>query len=269
MPPPGLVVLALASSALLLGLMSWRMFMLRILAVRRLRQRLEEMDGKSFVRGREGVLHWFDERKKSADDSALAEAWSEFDETLFIDDTRDEHVLRNSVRPSAFFNADDLHFGPGFYRILPGIFVSVGLSLTFLGLIAALAQMSNGAIDDAAMGRLLGIASAKFIMSLTGLICSIALTVALRVWIGRLDSELHSLCRWVEGAMQFASLEQIGMDQLAAMVEDREHHRQLTLQMIAEIGGPLKTELPAAISASIRVVSRMWWKFSGGDLRVV
>jgi len=55
--PPGLVVLALAASALILGWMSWNMFRLRIRAVRRLRRRLEEMDGKSFVRGREGVFH--------------------------------------------------------------------------------------------------------------------------------------------------------------------------------------------------------------------
>src|SRR5699024_8159332 len=72
----------------------------------------------------------------------ISTAWNEFRETLIVDETPDQPVLRNSVRPSAFFNLEDLHFGPGFSRHLPSLFVTVGLFLTFLGLISALQAIS-------------------------------------------------------------------------------------------------------------------------------
>lgn len=168
-----------------------------------------------------------------------------------MDERHDPPVLRNSVRPSAFFNVDDLHFGAGFYRIWPGLFVSIGLALTFLGLIAALQQMSGDRIDDAAMASLLRIASAKFIMSLTGLVCSILLTIALRNMTGRLDGELHKLCRSLEKAMKFASLERIGLEQLQSMQETRDHFRNQTLELAETLQGTLRTDLPNAISSSI------------------
>lgn len=70
-------------------------------------------------------------------------AWDEFRETFIQDNNTDRPVLRNSVRPSSFFNLEDLHFGPGFSRYMPGLFVTVGLFFTFLGLISALQQITG------------------------------------------------------------------------------------------------------------------------------
>lgn len=248
---PGIVVLLLGGAALVVWGSARFSFGRRLATVRRFRKKISDLSDRSLIEGKDEMTHWLNTGAKSATARSLAEAWGEFDETLVVDDRHGPAVLRNSVRPSAFFNVDDLHFGPGFYRIWPGLFVSIGLALTFLGLIAALQQMSGDKIDDAAMASLLRIASAKFIMSLTGLVCSILLTIALRNMTGRLDGELHGLCRSLESRMKFASLEQIGLEQLKAMEEDREHHRRLTAELVAEIGGPLKTELPQAISASI------------------
>jgi hypothetical protein len=249
---PGLVALGLVCAAFLFAVSAIITFRNRIRAVKQLRAQLKAIEDRPLAEARDTISAWFSGNRKDTATASLAGAWDEFNETLFIDDTQGAPVLRNAVRPGAFFNLDDLHFGAGFFRILPGVFVSLGLSLTFLGLIAALTEMSQGGrIDDATMARLLGIASAKFIMSLTGLLCSIGLTILLRSRAGRLDDQLHALCRALERRLTFASLEEIALRQLAAVVEDREHHRQLTLQMIAEIGGPLKNELPQAISASI------------------
>jgi hypothetical protein len=66
----------------------------------------------------------------------------EYRETLVAHDEDGVVTLRNSVRPSVFFNPEDLHFGPGGWRTIPGLFVSIGLFLTFLGLIAALQGMT-------------------------------------------------------------------------------------------------------------------------------
>lgn len=248
---PGLVVLILGCAALSVWAFAWITFNRRTVAVRRLRKKVDGLAELSLIRGRDEIVRWLEQGGASRANRSLAEAWSEFDETLIVDERHDPPVLRNSERPSMFFNVEDLHFGLGFFRIMPGLFVSIGLALTFLGLIAALQQMAGDRIDDAAMANLLRIASAKFIMSLTGLVCSILLTIALRNMTGRLDGELHRLSRGLERRMEFASLERIGLEQLSAMVEDREHHRRLTAELIAEIGGPLKSELPQAISASI------------------
>lgn len=246
---PGVVVLVLAALALVAAVWAILVFSERVKAVKKLRKELASVKDRPLSEGREVISAGF--AGGSPVGKMLEEAWSEFNETLFLDDANGTSVLRNSVRPAVFFNLDDLHFGPGFFRILPGVFVSVGLALTFLGLIAALNTMGLQTVDDQTMASLISIAAAKFIMSLTGLVCSIALTILLRILAGRLDAELNGLCRDLERRMTFASLEEISMRQLAAMVEDREHHRQLTLQMIAEIGGPLRTELPEAISGSI------------------
>lgn len=249
---PGVVVLLLVIAALVVWISALLRFRRRTVMVRAFRKKIEEFTDQTLVQGREEVTRWATEGAKTGEGLAIADAWEAFNDTLMIDERLEQPVLRNSARPSGFFNLEDLHFGAGFYRIVPGLFVSVGLALTFLGLIAALQEMAGGqSINDAAMASLLRIASAKFIMSLSGLVCSIILTMAFRRMTGGLDDELHRLCRALERRMEFASIERIGLEQLQAMVESREHGRQLTMQLIAEIGGPLKTELPQAISSSI------------------
>ncbi|PJN93762.1 hypothetical protein CNY89_18565, partial [Amaricoccus sp. HAR-UPW-R2A-40] len=182
----------------------------------------------------------------------IAETWKEYRDTL-IDQTVDgQTVLRNSARPSMFFNLDDLGFGAGFARFIPGLFVTAGLFLTFLGLISALTSMDlSGGNSTAALNDLLQIASAKFIMSLTGLLCSIVFTIVLRVEMGRLERRLHQLCHDLERRLSFVSLESLAIDQLKAAQEQREHLRALAFEMVAELGRPLREELPAAISNSI------------------
>ncbi|WP_145483575.1 hypothetical protein [Yersinia rohdei] len=183
----------------------------------------------------------------------VAEAWKEYRETHIVDDQDGKLVVRNAVRPSQFFNLDDLHFTQGFWRIVPGLFVTVGLSLTFLGLISALNSMSTS-LDDggsAALEGLLTIASAKFIMSLTGLCCSIVFTIGLRSGTSQLEKTVHSLNSLIEKRLTFISLEDLSIRQLKATIESREHFRKLGLEMVAEIGRPLREDLPRAISESI------------------
>ena len=247
---PGWVAIGLVLMALFFLMRTWRLYSQRFEAIRNLRAELSK-EGDSLLNRRDSITAWFGRQKNKKENKALAKAWKMFDKTLFIDDTKGEPFLISSVRPSVFFNVDDLRFGTGFVRILPGVLISVGLTFTFLGLIAALADMSKGEINSMTMSNLIGIASAKFIMSLTGLACSIVITIFLKYFTGKMDKALHDLSTDLEQGTQFASLEQIGIDQLRAMVEDREHHRLLTLQMIAEIGGPLKNELPQTISSSI------------------
>lgn len=184
----------------------------------------------------------------------VAVAWDEYQETLIPHRQADgPNILRNSVRPGDFFNLEDLHFGAGFWRILPGLFVTIGLFLTFLGLIAALNTMvdESGEITTSAMAELLTVASAKFIMSLTGLFCSIIFTIVLRMQMGKIEKAINELNRSLEKRLSFLSLEYLAEEQLMATREQREHFRTIGMELVAELGRPLREELPNAISTSI------------------
>lgn len=183
----------------------------------------------------------------------VANTWREFSETLIVQDEGGTPVYHNSVRPSAFFNLEDLGFGSGFWRHVPGLFVSIGLFLTFLGLVSALSSMvpeGGGTIGPAEMNDLLTVASAKFIMSLTGLLCSIIFTIALRVGLHDAEVAAHRLADGLEERLAFLSLEGLAAKQLAAVTEQREFLRTLGYELVAELGRPLK-EMPAMISESI------------------
>lgn len=182
----------------------------------------------------------------------VADAWQEYRETLVPHDEHGAVILRNSARPALFFNSEDLSFGAGFFRIVPGLFVSVGLALTFLGLIAALAAMDlRPEKINASLVNLVHVASAKFIMSLTGLACSILFTIILRTRMGRLEEAFHRLCGAMEKRLTFISLEALAAEQLRALREQQENSRKLGFELVAELGRPLREELPAAISSSI------------------
>jgi methyl-accepting chemotaxis protein len=184
---------------------------------------------------------------------ALKAAWDEYAETLVAHTEPDGTTFwRNALRPSVFFSPEELGFAPGFWRIVPGLFVTVGLFLTFLGLIAALNSMDLSADRvEASLRDLLTVASAKFIMSLTGLACSIVFTIILRLGLGSVEGALHRLCANLERRLSFVSLESLAAEQLAAMREQREHLRAFGLELVAELGRPLKEDIPNAISASI------------------
>jgi methyl-accepting chemotaxis protein len=198
------------------------------------------------------------EKRKDKSYASVVAAWTEYRETLVLHGEGEARHLRNSVRPSTFLNLEDLEYGAGFWRIVPGLFVTIGLFLTFLGLVAALGQMNVGSADPAELqGMLDGLlttASAKFIMSLTGLACSIVFTVVLRIGLGRLEHHIHALCSRVEYLLKFISLEDIAVEQLQAIKEQREHFRTIGMELVAELGRPLREELPQAISRSIAEV---------------
>ena len=183
---------------------------------------------------------------------AVVEAWNEYRETFVKRFDGDQPIQCNTVRPSQFFNLDDLHFGAGFYRFWPGLFVTAGLFLTFLGLISALHAMNTAeGVSEEAMVNLLAVASAKFIMSLTGLLCSIVFTVVFRLGTGKVERAIHSLNREIERCLEFISLERLAVDQLRATHEQRDHFREIGMELIEELGRPLREELPKTISESI------------------
>jgi len=250
---PGIVTLCLVV-LLLFCVASYGFTVLRRRrAIRWLRAEIEKSsDGAEFGRSVDDISAALVKHATSHPQKQVRDAWEEYRETFVLHEEDGNEVLRNGVRPSNFFNPDDLGFSPGFWRTWPSLFVTIGLFLTFLGLISALNSMDLAADKvSASLRDLLTIASAKFIMSLTGLFCSIVFTVALRIGIGRIDDEIHGLCRAIEKRLTFISLEGLAVEQLRAAREQREHLRGLAFELVAEFGRPLRDELPAAISTSI------------------
>ena len=230
--------------------------MLRCRAAADLKKRvLEYSDANSFSENFENFRDKISDFKtKSNAHRIIWQNWSEYAETLVRDDIDGLVKLRNSVRPGNFLNIEDLGFNIGLFRIIPSIFVSVGLLCTFLGLVAALSTLSENLSSNMATDKvvisLMKIASAKFTMSLVGLACSIIFTIVLRWRQGQLDSSLHRLCGALESRLVFISLEDIGFRQLKASEEQRGHFREVGMAMVAELSKPLH-QLPENITKAM------------------
>lgn len=253
---PGLlsiaILLALGAVVILFGFDVWR----NLRALNWLdEQILAASDRPAFARRVDGIAASIKEKRESETGYRyVAAAWIEFQDTFVPQGEGEERIFRNSVRPSSFFNLEDLHCGPRFYRYLPGIFVSVGLLLTFFGLVAALHSLevnlgSAETTDDmrVALERLLGVVSAKFIMSLTGLFSSIFFTLVLRLSIASLERKLHRICASLEERLKFVSLEDLAMEQLAVAKRNEESFREIGMELVERVGEQLRQEMTPLI----------------------
>ena len=196
-------------------------------------------------------------RARNPHHDRLGRAWREFMETA-LPPVPDSGVLRNTVRPFVFFNREDLGLEAGIWRQVPALFVSVGLLLTFLGLVAALEQTGQVLASDSTAGgplagltKLLSVASAKFIMSLTGLACSIVFTVVLRFSAKRKDDALRGLCADIEHGCAFISEQVVLREMLEQAQEQTTHLQTFSTELVAQVAQPLKEDLPNAIRESI------------------
>lgn len=193
--------------------------------------------------------------KESADEyqKAISQAWIQFRDTNVTTSANNEkqQIINNTIRPSIFFNIDDLNFGSENYRIAPAMFVSIGLLLTFLGLISALSAMTGlDSSVSSALEDLLTIASAKFIMSLAGLFCSIIFSILMNHGITKTNHQLHELNGLIESRMPFISLEAIAVQQLETTKDSRYHFRQIGIDMVAELVKPLE-QVPEAVATAV------------------
>lgn len=141
-------------------------------------------------------------------------SWANFCDGLEDLDNTDGD-LSALVAPTECMNRDTMLLGHGIWRYVPGLFVSTGLVLTFLGLIAALRESGqtillagqDPQLLQLSLSDLLRIASAKFIMSLAGLVASIVLGFYMHILDARANSALSNLASIVEGKVKLASPE--------------------------------------------------------------
>ena len=146
---------------------------------------------------------------------SIRHTWKEFDETLIKPEPDDPHpIVWNTVRPQTFFN--QVAIGPRFrlFGALPGIFVGLGLLLTFFGLVSALYFATRGIGEGAslteaqeALKGLLRAASFKFYTSIAGLAASLWFVISLRIGARFIDGSFDKLSNALESCLRFATPE--------------------------------------------------------------
>jgi len=184
------------------------------------------------------------------DRKELALAWEQFRET-FIDEN--DTVIRTTARAEAYFLhlADDT-------RVLAwgaNIAVGVGLTATFLGLIAALTSAtdvlsgaSNGTETAQALQGLLKVTAAKFWTSVTGIICSIVLRRTDRRWHEQLQHHIETLCQILDRGTLFTPAQRLAADQLREMKRQTEAFQTLGADLAAAIDNALSNRMSPVVS---------------------
>lgn len=174
----------------------------------------------------------------------LRQAWTQFRETI-LDET--EVPLRATARPEGYF----LHLGDD-TRVLAwwaNIFVALGLTFTFLGIVAALTstvqtlnQGGAGNMTPALIG-LLTITSVKFWTSIVGVVASIILRWVDRRWHSGTLRELETICDALEFGTLFSPAQRIAADQLREVREQTATLKTFSHELAAAIGDNLERQM--------------------------
>ena len=148
----------------------------------------------------------------------LVLGWSNWRSMLVQDD---EGRFATSVRAADAFGRFD---GPA--RSLEwwaNIFVAVGLTVTFLGIVAALTQATStmnvggsAAMQQALLG-LLAIAATKFWTSIAGVLSSIILRLVARRWRRQIERAEAELFTGLDNLVIFAPPEKVALEQVAIL----------------------------------------------------
>jgi methyl-accepting chemotaxis protein len=255
---PGIVSLGLVTVLAFLSVWFWWAIKHALSAIKAIRAEIITVgDEKEFATKYIPICSKISDLAKNKNEKGrLARAWNEFRETLIEPkETDGSQLVLNTCRPNVFFNREDLHLEHGFWKYLPNLFVSLGLFLTFLGLISALNEASGSLTSSGsqdALIKLLSVATAKFIMSLTGLFCSILFSVlCLRTGSWMIDNELISLCDAIESRVRFVPNEGLQKKQIDTLIEQKEILQTFSNDLVAQVGRPLREELPQTIKNSI------------------
>jgi hypothetical protein len=215
-----------------------------------------------------------------ASEKFLAHGWSEFIETCLFTRNNEKVNVEISVRPGVFINMDDAEYSGlnlKWFRSLSGIFVGIGLLLTFIGLVAALYFSSNAinlvidgtkgvsAVEQTkaiqkALAQLLNTATFKFLTSISGLGCSILLGFVERKWTGLIEERFQELCRELERCTIIVTPEQLANRQHHELCLQTDHLKEFSSQFAANLDRTIETVttevLPPVLLATITEAMR-------------
>lgn len=192
----------------------------------------------------------------------IGPAFLEFCETLV---NTDEDEVRNTVRPQSFFHSGLAREAmPGFKMMnaVPGYFVGIGLLLTFIGLVFALAKAgeATSAADasemQSAMADLLHIATFKFSTSIAGLGASIVLSFFFRFYSIMIEGAFEMFCASLERGLLYASPQKVADEMNATMKEQLRQLKEITQgDFFSRMGEQIAPRMNEAITSAMAPVS--------------
>jgi methyl-accepting chemotaxis protein len=196
----------------------------------------------------------------------LQRAWAEYKETIV---EPNESPIRNTSRPEGFF----LHLSDGARGLnwWANIFVALGLVITFLGIVAALAAATSAlgsSADPTVMQRslvtLLSVTAAKFWTSVGGVAGSILLRAFDRRWKVQVERDLARLSDQLEHGMQFLPPQSIAASQLVEAKEQTTATKTLATELAAAIRENFTTAIEPMATQLGRIHTSMEEFRSGG-----
>jgi archaellum component FlaC len=198
----------------------------------------------------------------------IGNAWQEFSETLQKPKVLDDGVLspcENTERPHEFFNLHDLHMGPHFTKALPSVFIAIGLSLTFLGLISALSSAvesiesagGNTQSIQASISGLLNAASAKFYASLFALFTSIVLTLEIKGFTSKIENELKGLNGAIESGVRHLTLESLTVESNRILHNQLSQLQTFNTDLAMKVGQEVQQSLERTLSPLVERMADM------------
>lgn len=185
------------------------------------------------------------------DKSLLASPWRQYRASVHF---QNGHVTSYSD-PGAFLTADRMP-GSGYvkwYSTLGGVFLTLGLFFTFVGLSAALLQVAGeeggGSLDPTqlrhAVEGILAVSSVKFITSLAGIAAYIFWTIAARFAASGQDKNVNRLVSEVRRLSTYVAPEAVLGDLLKASVEQREQFKTFGNDLAVAIGHQIQVAMKA------------------------
>lgn len=175
--------------------------------------------------------------------SKLSGGWEQYKASF---EFSDGHVF-NYTDPASYFDSDRLegHNYVKWSSTLGGVFLTVGLFFTFVGLSAALLKVAGASTDDLpdAVRQVLEISSVKFITSLAGILAYIGWSLAARFQADAQDRAVGRLVREIRMLSTYVSPEKLLLQQLRTQQAQHEQFQTFGADLAVAIGRQIENAL--------------------------
>jgi len=194
--------------------------------------------------------------------TALAPGWNQYRSSLEIANGS----LFSYTDPAPYFAADRVpgHNYVKWSSTLGGVFLTVGLFFTFVGLSAALLQVGgdgNAPMDTEKLRRavegILGVSSVKFITSLAGIGAYIFWSLVARFQADAQDRAVEGLVHEVRQLSSYVAPEMLLQKQLKAIEEQRQQFQTFGNDLAVAIGTQIEMALKARFERLPEAVAEM------------
>ena len=163
-----------------------------------------------------------------------------------------------------YINEDTVILEPGnaqFADIVPGLFTSLGILGTFIGLTAGLSNINFNEMD-ATINQMISGLGVAFQTSIAGLLCSLVFNTTNRVVVGRAHK---ALATFVERFYRYGAARPIDtVNQLVTLQQEQVANLR---QFGEELGGSLSVEIEKAVIRALAPVAQSMDRFLEGTTR--